>query len=313
MSSTFPPAAPKGFELSVRETHRIARWPGNRKIMESTGLGWHDLYAALATVNAWSGVLDAVDHYCLAYCVNRPAALRRTVIGDGSPTLITLRPRQLFIIPAHQATDWQRHGTSDMFMVYLRRQMIERIAGEMFDLDPSRARLLPLLGSTDPMLEQLVLAILDAMRLAEGGNCGLYADDLARTVAARLLRNHAVNTPRLSPASAIPRSTTPGLSRVRTYIEEHLGGDLRLEHLAREAGIDTHVFTRAFRRAFDITPHQYVLERRLERAKRLLVDTDMPIVEIALRAGFSSQSHLSTAFRRLTGTSPAAYRRGDDN
>lgn len=64
-----------------------------------------------------------------------------------------------------------------------------------------------------------------------------------------------------------------------------------------------------FREAYGASPHQYILAKRVERAKALLLATDLPIAEIALETGFSSQSHLTTAFGRFTGVPPAEFRR----
>ena len=93
------------------------------------------------------------------------------------------------------------------------------------------------------------------------------------------------------------------------FIDAHIDGDLSLETLAAQAAISPLYLARAFKSAVGQSPHQYVLERRVERAKELLRNTDSPIVEVALSTGFSSQSHLSNRFQRLVGVSPAAYRR----
>ena len=79
--------------------------------------------------------------------------------------------------------------------------------------------------------------------------------------------------------------------------------------MAQEIGISPLYLPRAFKAAIGQSPHQYVLARRIEHARGLLRDTDLPIVDVALSSGFSSQSHLSNWFVRMVGVSPAAYRR----
>ena len=96
---------------------------------------------------------------------------------------------------------------------------------------------------------------------------------------------------------------------MRDHIEASLDEDLSLEALAEEAGISVHAFPRAFRHRFGATPHQYVLARRTARARSLLADTDLPICEVALQTGFSSQSHLTSSFKKHTGVTPSAYRK----
>jgi AraC family transcriptional regulator len=98
------------------------------------------------------------------------------------------------------------------------------------------------------------------------------------------------------------------IRKLLDYIEQHLGEDLSLDALAAEVGLSPLYLARAFRLAVGQSPHRYVVGRRVEAAKRLLRDGDAPIADVALAAGFSSQSHLSSWFRRAVGVSPAVYR-----
>jgi AraC family transcriptional regulator len=93
------------------------------------------------------------------------------------------------------------------------------------------------------------------------------------------------------------------------YIEEHLGEQICLSTLAQMARLSQHHFCRAFKHAFGIPPHQYHVERRIERAKILLADPKESVTEIALTLGYSQISSFSVAFRRVTGWTPSEYRR----
>ncbi len=104
-----------------------------------------------------------------------------------------------------------------------------------------------------------------------------------------------------------------GLSPARThriceYINSNLDQNISLEALAEMAGLSTHHFARAFKQTVGMPPHGYVLQRRIEHAQRMLRNTDLPMSEIALSAGFSDQSHLARHFRRITGMSPSVVR-----
>lgn len=99
------------------------------------------------------------------------------------------------------------------------------------------------------------------------------------------------------------------LRRVKDYIESHLDQDVSLADLASVAGMPVDRFARRFRAATGLAPYAYVLERRIRRGERLLADDrEADIAAIALRLGFSSQSHFTSAFRRRVGTTPASYR-----
>jgi AraC-like DNA-binding protein len=96
--------------------------------------------------------------------------------------------------------------------------------------------------------------------------------------------------------------------RICEYIESHLDRKIGLEALAAIAGLSVHHFAREFNQSVGIPPHSYLLSRRLERAERMLRETQLPLSEIAVATGFSDQSHLAWHFRRRTGMSPRLAR-----
>jgi AraC family transcriptional regulator len=157
----------------------------------------------------------------------------------------------------------------------------------------------------DPLVHQLALALRE--EATAGGVAGqLFIDGVVTTLALHLLRHYSSVAPH--PPSPAPRLTGPRLRRVLECIGDDLGGDLRLARLAGIAGLDRHHFGRAFKQATGLPPHQYVLQRRIERAAELLIRSDLPIAEIAHTVGMSSQSHLTTVFHRMLGDTPGAYR-----
>jgi AraC-like DNA-binding protein len=97
--------------------------------------------------------------------------------------------------------------------------------------------------------------------------------------------------------------------RICEYVESHLDEKISLDRLASMAGLSAHHFARAFRESVGMPPHGYLLHRRLEYVERMLRETQLPLSEIALAAGFSDQSHLARHFRRLTGMPPSLARR----
>lgn len=98
------------------------------------------------------------------------------------------------------------------------------------------------------------------------------------------------------------------LKKVKAFIEEHLDENLTLSELAGVVNISKYYFSRLFKQSVGVSPYRYLMQQRIEEAKRLLSQTDWPIAQIALRTGFGSQSHLSKTFKKFTGISPSAYR-----
>jgi AraC family transcriptional regulator len=134
-----------------------------------------------------------------------------------------------------------------------------------------------------------------------------YADALNTQIAIHLLWNYSsLQSHGKKPAE---RLTDPRLRRVVEFIQSSLGSEIVLDELADLADLSPNYFVSAFRRATGKTPHRYLNEQRIVRACELLRDPHRSIAEVSLAVGFSSQSHLTTVFRRLLKTTPAAYRR----
>jgi AraC-like DNA-binding protein len=98
------------------------------------------------------------------------------------------------------------------------------------------------------------------------------------------------------------------LQQVLDYIHTHLDRDLSLAELAEFINISPTYFASLFKQAAGVSPHQYVIQQRVERAKTMLAKTDLAIADIALQVGFSSQSHLTQQFKRITGMTPKQIR-----
>jgi AraC-like DNA-binding protein len=98
------------------------------------------------------------------------------------------------------------------------------------------------------------------------------------------------------------------LRRVREFIEAHLEENISIQTLAGIAGLSMYHFARAFKKSEGMTPHEYLIQRRVRRAKDLLAGTDLPLSEIALASGFSDQSHCARRFREHVGVTPSSYR-----
>ena len=96
--------------------------------------------------------------------------------------------------------------------------------------------------------------------------------------------------------------------RVREFVEEHLEENISIQALASIAGLSMYHFARAFKQSEGMTPHEYLIHCRVQRAKNLLAETDLPLSEIALASGFSDQSHCARRFREHVGVTPSSYR-----
>jgi len=163
-----------------------------------------------------------------------------------------------------------------------------------------------LYGTDDTALRDLMLLL--TREVEAGGISGrVYSESLSTALAARLLFvSRSFQQPSDVKHSSLPRRI---LRRVIDRMEAGLDADLTLTALATESGYSRTHFTRMFKAATGQTPHRYLLELRLGRARSMLMDRTLPLTDIALACGFSSHAHLSTAFRSRFGVAPSAYRR----
>jgi AraC family transcriptional regulator len=299
-------SSPAKAAFSIEETHGIALYPTNRLLTHSDHLGWHSVYASYASERPWTSTLSPLSHPCIAYFVDGRATITRRLEGEAVQ-VAELHPRQFGFVPTNVTSHWVFRGSADVLTVYLRKAMVDRLAAEVFGRDPQHVELQPQLGFTDPLFEQLALALLRVMCAGEEGS-GLYVDHLAQTMAVQMLRGHCSGISVRAPSTVT--QSVPKLGRIVEYIDAALDGELTLDVMAEVTGMNLFHFARTFRRQFGETPHRYVLRRRIDRARRLLSETETPLVEIALACGFASQSHFTSTFRRLVGLTPSQYRNG---
>jgi AraC-like DNA-binding protein len=157
----------------------------------------------------------------------------------------------------------------------------------------------------DPLHSHIAL-VLQATVDAEGEAGQLYAEALADALTVHFLRRYAAAQP-------ARREVTGGLTpyklrRTLAYIQAHLAEKLSLEMLAAVAQMSPTHFAHLFKHATGLAPHQYVNLCRIEHAKRLLAETDMPLIKISAQVGCADQSHFTALFRRRVAMTPNAYR-----
>ena len=289
--------------FGVRETHGILWQPANEVRAASDGLGWTSLYASTQREAPYQGQFSAVDDHLIVLHLDGPVGVSqalgrshsRRVVGAGGLT----------VIPGGVDFGFRLEGHLESVHLYLRRQIVEEVANDIGVKGADRAQLAPRLGARDPMIEQLALSVRDALTHRDTTS-RIYVDYIARLLAAQLLRKHSSSTG--ESGAPIGGLTRAQVERAIDYMETNLSEPLTLVDVAKASGLSPSHFARRFKSSTGAPPHQYLMSMRVERAKRMLAHRE-PIVEIALACGFSHQEHLTRIFRRLTGFTPASFRR----
>jgi AraC family transcriptional regulator len=212
----------------------------------------------------------------------------------------------IVVVPAGSPARYRWSGCMDTLNIYLEPGLVARVAAEAFDLDGARLTVPPLDGVDLPHLRAAMGAV-DAELTAGGVGGPLASESLANLLAVHLIRHVlAPQSPARGRDGTLPRGR---LRAVVEYIEEHLDGCPTLAQLAAVVRLSPYHFARQFKAATGLPPHQYVILRRVERAKLLLqAATDQSLAEVALHAGFSDQSQFSRHFKRLVGVTPGQFR-----
>jgi AraC family transcriptional regulator len=208
------------------------------------------------------------------------------------------------IQPAGQPSSWRVDGLGEMLYVFLPAALLSSLAEER-DLPGERAEPVARLGVEDSRLARRLRTVLDLIRASSRPT--MVTETLVLQVATDLLERHAkLSAPsRQRPIQPFPEHLK---ARIADYLAHHLLDGISIGEVAAFAGVSRSHFIHRFSRTFDTTPHRYVTELRIERAKQHLASGLSP-VEVAMLTGFSDQAHLTTVFRRRTGTTPAAFRR----
>ncbi len=186
----------------------------------------------------------------------------------------------------------------------VRRSRLDDIATELGRGRASDVRTTTL--EADIVLAQLARSALGILERT-GDASPIILDELENVIAAHVLQRYCGVTPKNT-------TETTGLAarkrrRATELLRAHLDGSVRLADLARECELSVSHFARAFKASFGMSPHRWLVQRRIERAQQLIAETDLPLAEVAVQSGFKDQAAFTRTFRRIVGMPPGSWRR----
>ncbi len=273
--------------------------PGVDPLHDSKGSPWPGLKLEQFKVENLCTTEVSTTSFLATLCLNAGPGAALGLPGRR----IAVKPQEMVVagpgkIPALQSNGEIQFLLLEMAPTYLMWAAEELSAGEPVDFSPCWQ-------FRDEQVRHIMLAMNHEL-LAGFPSGRLFGEYMGLSFATSLLSKRLTTTQRtggyrggLSPAK---------LRLVKAYVSENLSSNLSLNDIAALVQMGPCHFARAFKESTGLSPHQYVLRRRIDRAVEMLKDERSSLAGIAYDLGFSSQGHFTTVFRKFTGTQPGSYR-----
>ena len=300
MTPRAPSDRPVVSGIEVCRAGRIEAFLHARPALSSAAIQWGGL--ALEDYRVPACVIPHHEHVHDFLHVVLSGTVRYEVITAGKCLHFTAQPGTTFVLPRGTVDELRWSGPTHRIAVALHPSLLRTAIDET--IGQSDIELTEHWNVTDRHIMSLLLAL--TTDLEAGSPAGrIYGESLANALAVYLLSRYAVQRRVPSvPKGGLPRYR---LKRVLGYIGDNLAEDVSLSDLAEMAGMSAHHFAELFKRSMSCTPHRYVLQERIERAKIALRDPRCTVLDAAVISGFANPSHFARMFRRFVGVSPSQF------
>ena len=277
-----------------------------KTILSSEGRGWTNIGAAQFRFDQERIAAPPPPSHVVMLCLSPVLDIEAKIGGKAFEKRVVAGESS--ILPAGIASAWlvraeNKQDSAGVLQMNLKPEFLARVADQC-EITISRSPLAVRFSQMDEKTRAVGLMLLEELKETTAPS-RYRADLLAELLAVHLLEIHGENAPHLESKGGLPPAK---LRRVCRYIAENLDGNLELAELAETVEMNIFHFARMFKQATGFAPHQFVVGRRIARAKELLTETKMPLVEICLEVGIQSQNHFTTLFRRHTGHTPKKFR-----
>ena len=274
-------------------------------VASSQPFGWQNLRALemRQTISEWT--MPPLENHCILIQLGPPVDVTAR-IGNQSFEQ-SLEPGAIIIVPAGLSMLWRQDDTAPnhTLQLYLDPRVL-RTTAESIDVDYSQISIAPQFGIRDEHIHHIGMSLHHELKDANVMG-GVYADSLAKVLAMQIVRRYSyLKDLQMNRGGMAPRKLRKAIEFINSNLDQEQ--TLALGTVADAVQMSYSHFSRAFKQSMGVTPNAYMTEKRIERAKKLLSETNLPIADIALRTGFASQSHFTTTFRKLVWTTPKGFR-----
>jgi AraC family transcriptional regulator len=270
-------------------------------LLSSTKFGWDNVFLEYhyQPSGEHEEICAAGDTIAIFTKVGDISRAERTV--DGHLYRHSIRAGEIIIIPADVGCKTIWEGESEFILVGLNYRLFPHIIDD--SSKAARTRSIPQIAIVDPLILQMGLALYKVLETNTYSR--LYVDSIATALLVHLRQYYSSEV--ISIAEYCDGLAKRKLERVIDYIDANLDRDLGLQELANIVCMSPRYFAELFKKSTGLTPHQYIIALRVDRAKKLLLQEKLSIADIAYTVGFANQSHLNLHFKRLVGVTPKQF------
>jgi AraC family transcriptional regulator len=274
-------------------------------VLTSHQSGWKNIYLAHYQLPVWETPEVASPQHTIVMASWQQSTAVEILAEDRLHLIHGHKDRigGIDILPAYVSTRCNWNQRVEFTHFYLEPTFISHAAYE--SVNPDRVELKLTLQQPDLLIWQIGLTLKNALETNPDRSC-FYAESMATALAAHLLQFYATRKQILRKNSdGLPKSK---LDLATEYINTYLDRDISLTALAVELDLSQYYFCKLFKQSIGMTPHAYLIQQRLERAKQLLKYSKGTMLDIALQCGFANPSHFAKYFRQKFGVSPKEFR-----
>jgi AraC family transcriptional regulator len=289
----------------------IDKYPAGLKIFRTEGETWSNVKLSIFSLNSEyeQFTMPVISEPMVVWVLSGEAETRERDSSEHEWEIHNVKTGSLYVTAggAPYEFGWKRLSDEpfQVLMLVLNQTIFDEALSDQFGKDSPHAQLGDHSGIDDPQLVALMqLLKVESKRVASSK---LFIDSAAKAVAVHLARQYT----QLTDASRENKSALPRykLKQIQDWMVEHLSEEFSLSKLAQLAGISDYHFNRLFKKATGVPPSQYHIKLRIEEAKRLLRETKMSVIDVAMDVGYANSSHFARLFRKETGITPSNYRR----
>jgi AraC family transcriptional regulator len=267
--------------------------------------GWGGLHLQYHRQPAWEIPLLSSSYHLLVISNCKNAIYTEWLDSEDNYWERHIFAGDVVVIPANVQHKVHWHEESDFLLLILDPICIDKL--DNISIDTKHIELIPRSSSPAPLIYQIALSLKSELEINKL-NSQYYAHVHSLALVINLAKKLSQNTQEdFNSANSL---SVQKLERVIRYIKDHLMDHLSLKKISAEINISSYHFARLFKHSTGLSVHQYVLHCRIEKAKHLLKETDLKVIDVAQSTNFQTQSHFTNVFRKHVGKTPTNYRKG---